>query len=776
MKRILALICFVSVFFMGCDMVPKPIVTPKPTIAPLNEQQVDKKAEKDKIQAVKEQQEQQEKTLETMKGKSAFYIPKEYATEGGELKGFQVLGLQGNVFYYIYDAGYKSGSSASVDQRAHVLMKYDYRDASYKEIHKFIYEPSEKKGDAFYGQMVETENQNLDQLFLYDNGMIFIYDTTGKKLFERDLNQMLDRYYPINPNGGIVSRDITNVVMDNQNNVYIELSMSDKEYDENNTDEKELNDDDIESIVLRYRYTLFDGQKEFLYQEYENVEAARKAWKKLAEGYTYDAPPDAIGDWKAMQKYYKVKWSGYYLAGRDEKNAIIKGPELYSWKPQGEKFVNMNMFSNSLVPDVKAYERVKNLNKGQKLWPIVPKTKGEGGTFVLQSGAYCPIWGEAGEVNTINSPDTSRTFTIRVPGVPPAGDTLVKSTQHMKGIPKYMTVDFFGECYTEELALMVYGNVAGDSKRNVILYSQRGYPTAAGVSVADRIKTMYLALEGETFLVTTDHSQSDIVTVQSGTTQSGQHETKIAFQFQKSAGRWMSGSILDGDVLHFTELTATNTKNDKKILDAVKDGVDPSIQAEGGDISLYESPDLYSTEDILIHHDGQGRPVGVIFTSLNNGVVYAALNRPSGDAFTKVYQYRNLPLYQSWHVSGDKYIAVGFEKQGNYTWENILSARVYEYKLDVDNLEKNSWWTRTIDGAEIVYDSGPRVTEEVPTLPQVAPELNQEVQNFETKEYGTVAGTEYSTAAPTQDVLQGELKSQWESREESAAQNQGGGS
>ncbi|MEG2123865.1 MAG: hypothetical protein RRZ63_08565, partial [Clostridium sp.] len=72
MKRILALICFVSVFFMGCDMVPKPIVTPKPTIAPLNEQQVDKKAEKDKIQAVKEQQEQQEKTLETMKGKSAF--------------------------------------------------------------------------------------------------------------------------------------------------------------------------------------------------------------------------------------------------------------------------------------------------------------------------------------------------------------------------------------------------------------------------------------------------------------------------------------------------------------------------------------------------------------------------------------------------------------------------------------------------------------------------------------------------------------------------------
>ncbi len=319
-----------------------------------------------------------------------------------------------------------------------------------------------------------------------------------------------------------------------------------------------------------------------------------------------------------------------------------------------------------------------------------------------------------------------------------------------------------GSCYIEEAALSFYQYVSGDAHQNVILYGNGIFPMQhSSLVILDQIGTGHtLACSGDTFLLDSYGGkytpQGDIAIIQSvEDPDTYERESRINIQFRTGSGSWGRVGVLDGNLLYFSPLEKSNTEDDQEILSSVTEGI-------GDTFSLYSSSEQYGTENILVHYENQ-KAVGVVVTTLGSGIVYARLDRPDGTYFDRYYQYSNLPMYQSWQSGNDQFRAVGFSEKGDFSWEDIVYARVYEYSITNEKLEQNSFQKRIIQDG-VVHDSGPRETEAPPVMPQISEDMKEQIQKHESKEYETHSGTDYQTAEQTQEVLQGELESMWEEK------------
>ncbi len=760
MKRILIVLFLINVFFTGCSMLPEPIEASVWTQEALDEKEVDLKIEQEGEQAEQEQQDEQAARFQNMTGPRAFYFPSSHDVSSGSLGNFKVLALKGSCFYYLYDTVYGEPSDTN-EQRVRALMKHDYLNHSYQILYERIYDlPAEETVTAeYYGQYIEHASGD-DQLFLYDQGYARIFTTDGTAVFERDLNQVLDVYLPIgdmNKNSGILSRDITNVVMDGQDTIYLEVSLSDQDLDET-AEEDDVEDDEVESYVLYYRYSLLNHDKELFYSEYVNSDKAIQEWIDMADGETFSSEPDSLADFAKACEQHDVKWEPYHLAANDTARGIAKGSQLYQWDKEGEQFKRISSIwlFPTMIPEEDACEPVMQLEKGQSLWPDTGGVSGADGVFFMQNGNYCKITGTVHEVDVLKHLAYSRTFTVEEEDED--GNISERTvTQRLSGVPACRTASFTGKNYVEEVALSFYRHASCDDYQNVILYRDD-----EGLLIQnDGESSQTLNGDGDVFLLNayggTYEPQNDIVTVttkEDETTFEKEQLISILFRYGKKS--WSSYGQLKSDDLYFSMLKKSDSEDDQEILSSVRSG--------GGNVTLYSDSESYSTENLLVHYDNK-KAAGVLATTLSSGIVYAQVTK-SGlvSEFERYYQYINLPMYQTWQIDAENFISIGFPENGDFSREDIVYARVYEFDLNREKLETESYQKRYLEDGKR-KDSEPKEKETEPEMPELSDDLKQQLQKFESKEYETNSGTDYSTAEQTLEVLQGELESMWNERE-----------
>ncbi|MCI7261643.1 MAG: hypothetical protein MR562_00265, partial [Clostridiaceae bacterium] len=318
MKRVLisGMLCAVSILFTGCSLLSG---TNEGNIA---ESYWDIRESTTKNEMPDYYELNDNSKYDNLTAKRAFKFADTHSEETKDIASFEIgTLLDGETFLYGYSTRVKGAASDDTRAYVHCVAAYQYDTGSFHVIHENKYSRAKVTEDdeSFYLQICEREGSSDPSVFVYDNGIGYLYKLDGTLEFSADIEGSVRSYF-----SKAYSVSVTNALTDGADRIYVELTiektaidlgeaaeenetMSEEDADEAAEElEKETADKTVE-LVLFYDFTELDSDTT-IDQTNAALNNQIKAWQNMTKGKTYTAEPDARADWVTASTRVPSQW------------------------------------------------------------------------------------------------------------------------------------------------------------------------------------------------------------------------------------------------------------------------------------------------------------------------------------------------------------------------------------------------------------------------------------------------------------------------------------
>lgn len=675
-----------------------------------------------------------EKMTET-EGTPAFKMKDGHSDDSRDIELFEVGALQSDgTFVYCYTT--RVGAyveDAETDNRpyVHCMAAYNYKTKQFKVIHeKTFAEPvsdTDEDSQSFYMQMCSSNGSG--EMFVYDCGIGYLYDSTGEERFITSIEPFVREHF----NGYSVVA--TQALMEGGDRIYVDLviekeeitsvdeSMDSEDVSEEDADEEaEKLDTEFDSktieVVLVYDFETYASSID---QSNTALDTQGAWWQFM--GTIYDGGvgelPSETDDWQTVVNSIPNQWGPAFLYGlkiwsKDELAAYgitdpyMSGTPLFQWIGEKEFEYREDGYVSNFTPKKGSYQPFTDLKSETDLTNI----------FVFRDGRYYEVYGTTG--NDLGEGDYSsvsfqRTVNRKDEITKEDGTTETQNTSVTQYISKNRKRDTYpSNCYLEgywildscdsvfdivdEDVFCMVGRREDDTDYDVIQWikpdgSKQDIAKVAADSMVDIFKddgSLYLtvAYEGGTSISKLNNDTKGIentlaissaeisntikkVEYKGADVDSKYHD---AYNDMSSKGDGESldqnaGEYLDGENVRHVKLSNTH----KDLLQKIEDYKIEEIKANKSGTSIEEIQLL--AEYLLAQTISEVGNDGYLVTSFAHGLLYF-------DPVTrKSISLDDGTWYGTWRL-GDKLVSVGFSKNNNtYGSLDIAHSSVMEYTL-----------------------------------------------------------------------------------------------
>ena len=689
MKRILMsifLAVIVSMFFTGCNSIILSVGEDDFVEIPWQEM------EKEYLDEIPDYYENNETNkFENLTGNRAFKIKQGHSEASTDIADFQIgTLLNDGTFIYAYST--KESGEGDDRKSVHCAAAYNYKNGQMKIIHEKMYESIDDAdelggGESFYIQICDETSPETSDIFIYDNGIGYIYSANGSVKFKTDIETFIrSRFHKA------YSVETVNAVTDGNNRIFLELVIEkepiDIGEDLNKTFSEEEADRELEALEKEFEEKTTELVLVYNFKEIEttidqdllNVDTQAMYWKSMTAAHgPYTTAPDVWEDWATIQTSIPDQWGYHYLGGLENR------PVLYKWKTEpvfqytDDDYICTFQMDITKISDFDAFYTLE-------------ENKALSNTFIYVDDTYYEVFGTASEYyyKLENVKTYTRSYTYQWTETEldadgnPVEVTKTEDREQTIYVPTYRyyiidggylegyqigaDIEQIVGCFDGNIALVsgpFFYWIVDDAKANMVsLITDKmlidmgsdGERVYTLLSTADKTMILEGNSDGEIKEqnLIENNKISNAVSAKSLTPSSvGQkYYDMYHSQFQDDFGDLLSFEQITGDKV--LKASVTVNKNALKELDTY--GV-----LSGADTATGE---------------------GYLLTTFNKGLLYYDLG--SQEAVT----LNDGTWYRTWK-QGDKYIAVGFsDSDASYGIPDIAFSRIYEF--DVDSLYQES--------------------------------------------------------------------------------------
>ena len=670
---------------------------------------------------------------EEPEGTPAFKMKDGHSDDARDIESFEVGAMQQDgTFIYCYSTRAGEYVESEDDNRpyVHCMAAYNYKTGQFKVIHEKSYaEPvsvTDEDSRSFYMQMCNSDGTG--DMFVYDCGLGYLYDSTGEEKFITSIEEFVREHF----NGYSVVA--TEALMEGGSRIYVDLviekeeitsvdeTMDDEDTSEEDADdEAEKLDEEFDSKTLEV-VLVYDFEKYSSSIDQSNLMLdTQAAWWQLAGAlYSGDVGelPSAEEDWNTVTDSIPNQWGPAFLYGlrnwsEDEREAygitdtFTSGTPVFQWNGEKTFGYRDDGYVSDFIPQAGSYQPFTDLQNNTELNNI----------FVLKDGHYYEVYGTTG--NDLGEGDygqvrytreiSRKDESVEEDGTKETTTTIVTQSiaknrkrdtypdgSYLEGYWIMDSCDSVFDIVDEEVFGLV-GTTDDDTDYDVIQWiksdgDRNGIAKVAADSMVDIFKdngSLYMAVayEGGTSISKLKNDTKEIessqdilsadisdmikkVAYKGADVDSKYHD---AYKDMSSQGESLdenAGEYLDGkNVLH---VSLSNTHKD--LLQKIEDYKLAEIKANHKDIEAEEIKQLPEYVDAAaISEVGSA---GYLITSFAHGLVYY------DPAAKKAISLDDGTWYGTWR-SGDTFVSVGFGKENNsYGSLDIAHSRVKEYRIE----------------------------------------------------------------------------------------------
>ncbi len=339
-----------------------------------------------------------EEKFQNLEGKQAFKIADGHSAKSGDLEQFQIGTLKTDgTFLYAYVT--RPEGRAGNGKVVHCAASYNYRTGQFRVIHQNVFTRENEDKESFYIQVNESGSGDDAGLFVYDNGVGYLYNAQNRLTFQTDIETFVRKYF-----NKAYSVTTTHVVTDGGHRVYLQLTVEKEkvELPESPGDSEEEADREAEEadreveqkvreLVLVYDFQKLPGGMD---QNNDNFDEQNKRWKKLTEGKEFETDPDAGRDMDQVRRELADSWGCCFLPG-------LGGSKVYGWK-SGPAFQYIeDGYVCVFRADPSSYQEYTGMKKYTNLRNL----------FTPYNGRYYEIFGRTENFTYYNNTKISRSYT-----------------------------------------------------------------------------------------------------------------------------------------------------------------------------------------------------------------------------------------------------------------------------------------------------------------------------------------------------------------------------
>ena len=622
-----------------------------------------------------------------LEGERAFKIHENHSQEPADLKDFQI----GTMIYdgtFIYAYSTREAGTGDSRKNVHCAAMYNYRNQTMTVFHENIYADSSIADDqeSFYIQICNESEPEISDIFVYDNGMGYIYDFDGVLKFQTDIETFVRSCFS-KSHSVVTSKAIT----DGNNRIYLQLliekeqidfdsysteAVTEEEYDKELEElEKEFEDKTFE-ILLVYDFKTIQTSMD---QTLENVNEQGAKWQEMTSSHgPYTSEPDAAEDWETVRTQLPDQWSQIFLYYGTER------PLVYKWKDSPVFQYTDDGYVCTFVPDfsdTSKYEAVTYVEDQTVLDHY----------YISIDDRYYELYGQVGEFFISESDNKTFTRSYTYQWIETEIDKDGKEVQVTKteersqsiSVPAYRFARLNGEFlegyYTSTQISQVVGTIGDDilMVENSILYrySQDGTKTPISITLDDFLidvgsneDATYAVLSYKDKAMIIEWGDSDVLSdsktigsevISNAVRISTPNESVIDEKYYEMYREQNKNGI--------SELTFTEHLTADKITPA-------TVLIENSDLQTLKDAGVSMGTDETLRN-------GYLLTTSGYGLLYYDF------ASSKVFYLKDGTWYRTWKY-GSEYLTVGFDNlDASYTEMDVAFARVYEF--DINSLFSN---------------------------------------------------------------------------------------
>ncbi len=627
-----------------------------------------------------------ENKFQNLEGKQAFRIASGHSSASEDLESFQIGGLKENgTFFYAYVTRPTGGSG--VKPMVHCVASYNYRSGQFKILHETRFMRYDKDKESFYIQVCEGDGD--DGLFVYDNGMGYLYDYDGHLSFQTNIESFVrscfDKAYSV---------VITQALTDGNRRIYLELAVekekinlpetaenwedaSEATREEGSEEEAEeeaerLNaeiEEKLQTVVLVYDFKELDTT---INQTNTVFDEQNRRWRNMTQGKEYETEPDAEGDLRQVRNQLPDKFGPCYLPGVN--NAIV-----YNWNSGRAYEYTEDGYICTFRPKEGTYGECGRMWNGMQLnnrfifidqFHYVLK-KGRVGDYYYYderhlSRNYTYVWyetttNEKGEEVSVKHSETRTQTVSRCPSRrAPVGEA------HMEGyrILSDWGIDSLVACQEDKL-------LCTNKLGWVFWVRQDGSLIFTDVMVPEEAAFGTFQDGGQTYLVSSDEEGVQITQQRMMGLGAGTTKNRWLIPYDKLAHEYEEGDSeydrafgeLAGESLNVGELYDGGHYYTSNMLL-------PATVSVNGELSSW-----LEDKGVSVLEATGGGCKGFLLTAIDKGILFFDVNAQKGIKVASGCWYR------TWK-QGDRFYSVGFRNgDASYDRMDMAFARVYEYDL-----------------------------------------------------------------------------------------------
>ncbi len=667
----------VSVFFTGCNSLSGPMEVDARAVGTSVAAEEDEGRDGVRMNYSDEERNQEapnyfeeslRKRFENLEGKQAFRVKTGHSQN---VTDFQIGGLRSDrTFVY----GYATDLENQPGKQVHCGAFYNYQSGDFSVFHETAYRETDlaEGQESFCLQACMSAAGEPGDIFVYDNGFGYIYNSSGTLKFQVDLDTFIRSQYP-----DAYSLTVVNAMTDGDNRIYMEISVekeklelpedpnADEEQSEEELDEEAERleqeiDSKVDEVVLVYEFQALSSD---MLQDNEQFHNQRQEWINLTKGKEFTEDPDPEADWEQAVATYPDVWGGVKLT---DLGSLI----MYEWK-DNEQFISedgSDVCAFLAVPD--SYRYFTALEGEQAL----------GKVFYVPDGHYSRIYGRAGKRTTCNTETFSRTYTYVWTETTTNDKGESTTTTHSEERTQTISRDRSRHARLEQAYTESFWNLDQEKAHTL------GNSIGSDIICCGRDGKVYWIRKGGTL----EEQGSDLSEERRVGVISNGSETCLVASDDQRLYLFMNGiHVIEQKELGGGYQQGTS-KYDRQFDDLNREG-------SSGGIDVYAGGDYYTEENVLrvnLTVDGElmlrlgakepdkgwmqagGTKRGVLLSSKSRGLVYYDPVRKESLQLAKGTWYRSFLL-------GGNCVSVGFMGGGtSYSGMDVARARVYEYNLD----------------------------------------------------------------------------------------------
>ncbi len=334
-----------------------------------------------------------------LEGKQAFQIAAGHSAKSGELEEFQIGTLKTDgTFLYAYVTCPEGGSGSG--RIIHCAASYNYRTEQFRIIHQNVFTRDNEDEESFYIQVDESGG-----LFVYDNGVGYLYSAEGRLTFQTDIETFVRTYFD-----KAYSVTTVHAVTDGNYKIYLELAIEKEKVDipENpEGDEAEVSEEEadreaeeadreveqkIQDLVLVYDFRELPGT---MNQDNVNFDEQNRRWQEMTAGREFETDPDAAGDMDQVRRELVDVWGCAYLPG-------LGNSKVYGWKSGPAFQYEEDGYVCTFHADSSSYQEYTGMTRNTDLRNL----------FTPYNGRYYEIFGRTGDFTYYDDTRISRSYTF----------------------------------------------------------------------------------------------------------------------------------------------------------------------------------------------------------------------------------------------------------------------------------------------------------------------------------------------------------------------------